>query len=459
MPTLSAQLAEWAASVELAGLPGDVVLETKLRILDMLGAMLAGCEAGLAAKARSAALDDPGDRTATIVGFGDRVTPESAALVNGVLAHVLEFDDTHVEGAVHPSSPVLASILSLAERHRLPGSRLVEAMLVGNELACRLACVAPGMLHRHGFHPTGVVGAFGGAYALARLTGMTPRQTTDAVGIVGSMSAALMASWEDGADTKSLHAGLAALAANRAVALARHGIGGSGVVFEGRFGFFRSHVQDPGYVLRFDRATEGLGTQWEVMSIASKVYPCGHYIQPFLDAAAALRREHAPAAADIEEVRCAVAEYMVPLICEPVSEKMQPNTPWHARLSLQHSIAELLVTGTLDKRGYADESLHDPRIVELRRRVTYALDPEASDRRTWAGDVTIRLRDGRTLRHRLAHMRGTPGNRLGVEDIVAKFRANADGVLSPDATQRCIELALGLERLDDAGRLVATLAP
>jgi 2-methylcitrate dehydratase PrpD len=459
MTTLSEQLAEWTEGVQAARLPSEVILETKLRILDMLGAMLAGCGDELATKARNSAIPDPGNHTATIIGFGDKVSSESAVLVNGVLAHVLEFDDTHVEGAVHPSSPVLASILSFSERYGLPGRKLLEAMLIGNEITCRLACVAPGMFHRNGFHPTGVFGAFGGAYALAHLSDMTPQQIANSVGIVGSMSAALMASWEDGADTKSLHAGLAALAANRAVALARQGISGSSVVFEGRFGFFRSHVQDPSYSFSLDRATHGLGTRWEVMSIASKVYPCGHYIQPFLDAAAALQSAYAPAVTDIVEIRCAVAEYMIPLICEPVSEKVEPNTSWHGRLSLQHSIAELLVTGRLDKRGYARKSLDDPHIVNLRRRVTFEPDPDASDRRSWAGDVTIRLKDGRSLRHRLAHMRGTPGNRLGVEDIVAKFRSNAEGVITHDNAERCIEFALALERLEDVSRLVATLAP
>jgi 2-methylcitrate dehydratase PrpD len=456
---LSARLAEWSATVDLARLPSEVVSETKLRILDILGAMLGGTETELAAKARRAAAEEPGGG-ATLVGFGDKAAPETAALVNGILAHVLEFDDTHVEGAVHPSSPVLAAVLPVAEQRRVPGHRLVEAVLIGNELACRLACVAPGMLHRHGFHPTGVIGIFGGAYALGHLLSLAPRQTADAVGIAGSMSAALMASWEDGADTKSLHAGIAAAAANRAVALARHGIGGPGIVFEGRFGFFRSHVQDPDYELRFDEAARDLGVRWEAMNIASKVYPCGHYIQPFLDAAAALRREHAlDDAADIAEVRCAVAEYMVPLICEPVAEKTRPNTPWHARLSLQHSVAELLVTGRLDKRSYAVESLRDPRIRDLAGRVSYGVDPTAADRRKWSGDVAVRLRDGRELRHRFEHMRGTPGNRLRTEDIVEKFQANASGVLPPAAADRCVTTALALERLEDTSELIASVAP
>ncbi len=458
MPGLSAELAQWAAGVESTRLPAEVVAETKLRILDILGAMLGGTETELAGKVRRAAAAEAGN-AATLVGFPDRASPATAALVDGTLAHVLEFDDSHVETGVHPTSPVLAAVLPVAEQLRLSGRRLIEAVLVGNELACRLACVAPGMFHRHGFHPTGVFGLFGAVYALGRLLSLPPRQIADAAGIGGSMSAALMAAWEDGSETKSLHAGLAAAAAHRAAALAQLGISGPEAVFEGRFGFFRSHVQDPGFALRFDAATRGLGERWEAMSIASKVYPCGHYIQPFADAAAALRREHALAAEDIAEVHCAVADYMVPLVCEPLAEKTRPNTPWHARFSLQHSLAELLVTGRLDKTSYAAESLQDARIRDLTRRILHRVDPTATDRRKWSGDVAVRTRDGRELHHRLEHMRGTPANPLRPDDIVAKFHANAEGVLTRAAADHCVSMVLALDRLEDATDLATILTP
>src|SRR4051794_26852516 len=295
--------------------PPDVVHATKLRILDILGAMLAGSETTLSGRMRRAAAESLDD-VASLIGTRERSGLAMAALVNGTSAHVLEFDDSHIETGVHPTSPVLAAALSQAEVLRLPGSRLIEAVLLGNEIACRLACVAPGMFHRHGFHPTGVFGIFGAVAALAHLQGTTARTLGDAFGLAGSMSAALMAAWEDGSESKSLHAGLAASDACQAVTLARHGISGPGVVFEGRFGFFRAHVQDPEYPLRFAAATAGLGQRWEVLNIAAKVYPNGHYIQPFTDAVATLRKQHGLTADQVTEVECAVADYMVPLVCE-----------------------------------------------------------------------------------------------------------------------------------------------
>jgi 2-methylcitrate dehydratase PrpD len=383
----------------------------------------------------------------------------TAALVNGTLAHVLEFDDSHVETGVHPTSPVLAAALPLAALRRVPGRSLIEAVLIGNEVACRLACVAPGMFHRHGFHPTGVFGIFGAVLALARLHALEPHQAAHALGISGSMSAAGMASWEDGSETKSLHAGLAAADAHQAIALARQGVSGPEGVFEGRFGFFRSHVQAPDYALRFEAATQDLGTRWEALRVASKVFPCGHYIQPFVDAAVALRQQHGLEAEQIASVHCAVADYMMPLVCEPVAEKLRPNTPWHARFSLQHSLAEMLVTGRLDKSSYTAVALTDPHIIVLTDQVTCGVDPLATDRQVWSGDVTIRTTDGRTLHHRLQHMRGTPANPLSVEDIVGKFTANAAGVIPDTAAKRCVATVLALDRLEDVSELVTLLTP
>lgn len=458
MASIRDDLAAWATGVRLGVVPPEVVLATKLRILDILGAMLAGSETALAGKMRRVAAEAGGD-AASLVGSRDRAGLAMAALVNGTFAHVLEFDDSHVETGVHPTSPVLAAALPQAELLRLPGGQLIEAVLLGNEIACRLACVAPGMFHRHGFHPTGVFGIFGAVAALARLQGQAPRVLADALGLAGSMSAALMAAWEDGSESKSLHAGLAASDAVQAVALARHGVSGPGIVFEGRFGFFRAHVQDPGHGLHFAAATEALGRRWEVLNIAAKVFPNGHYIQPFTDSAATLRRRHGIAADTVAEVECAVADYMVPLICEPTAEKTQPRTPWHARFSLQHSMAELLVTGRLDKTSYTEASLRDPKITALRARVRHRVDEKASDRRKWSGDVTIRTTDGRTLHHRLEDMRGTPANPLGVEDIVAKFCANAAGVIAPVAIDGCVEAVLALEQVPDVAALVALLRP
>ena len=193
-----------------------------------------------------------------------------AALVNGTSALVLEFDNSHLESALHSSSPVIAAALPVAHVHRCHGSKFIAAVAIGNEMTCRLGLVAPGKFHQNGFHPTGIFGTFGAIYAAARCLRLDPSKTADAIGIGGSLSSALMASWEDGTAAKSLHAGFSALAAVNASFCAKNGISGPRGVFDGRFGFFKAHVQDEGYPFAFDRVIDGLGDDWEALKIAPK---------------------------------------------------------------------------------------------------------------------------------------------------------------------------------------------
>ena len=103
----------------------------------------------------------------------------------------------------------MAAALPIACAHDLNGKALISAVAIGNELTCQLGLIAPGQFHQNGFHPTGVFGIFGAIYAVAKCLGFDVNQTTNAVGIGGSLSSALMASWEDGSAAKSLHAGFA----------------------------------------------------------------------------------------------------------------------------------------------------------------------------------------------------------------------------------------------------------
>ena len=328
------------------------------------------------------------------------------------------------------------------------GRDLILAVLAGNELSSRLGLVSSARLYSLGIHPTGVFGVFGAAYALARAQALPAATLAGAIGICGSMSAALMASWEDGTDAKSLHVGLAAADAVRAIALARQGVSGPAGVFDGRFNWYRAHVQDP--AARFDcsRLVEGLGARWEALNIASKAYPSAFPIHPYIEAALLLQRRHALAIADIERIECYITAARVATLCEPLAEKLRPLSAWHARVSLQHSVAEALVTGRSDKNAYAPEHLANPVINALAARVHYVVDEkEAADKTRSGGRVVMQLRDGRVLDHTVEHMRGTRRNPLSREDFAAKFRSNCAGVLDAGAAAQLLD---GLFELDSA---------
>ena len=455
--TLNESLARWVATLRFTDLPSELVASTRLRILDVLGCMLAGvASAEVVAAHRSAQALFPGSDTHT-VGFPGPSSVIAAASVCGAAALVLEFDDSHLESAIHVTSPVLAAALPMAMAGRLDGRALIAATAVGTELACRLGVVAPGGFHRNGFHPTALFGAFGACYAAAHCQRATVEQVVAAAGICASLSAGSMASWEDGSAAKSLHAGFSACAGIQAVSLARSGVTGPLEVFDGRFGFFRAHVQDPATRLDFARVTAGLGTHWEALAVAPKVYPCGHYIQPLVDAALALMSAHGIRPDDIARIVCTLPDYLIPLVGEPVHEKRRPKTPFHGRFSLQHTMAEVLADGGLFKNSFARKNLRDPRYNGLADKVEVRALPGETSRAVLCGTVEVKLGSGARFAHTVENMRGTPANPMTVSELVRKFQANTADMLTRDRAEAVANQILTLDACDDVWPIFAEL--
>lgn len=451
---LSEKVAQWVSDYSEARLPSEVVASTKLRILDIVGCIIG-------ARAHRDTVSSKGVATSTYRGtetrsipFEDSTSIIGAGLINGTAALVLEFDDSHLESGLHSSSPVMAAAFPLAQVGALSGRELIAAIAIGNELTCRLGLVAPGKFHPNGFHPTGIFGTFGGIYAASRCLKLTAAQTADATGIGGSLSSALMASWEDGSAAKSLHAGFSACAAIQATSCAKHGVSGPRGVFDGRLGFFKAHVQDRNVEFAFARVTDNLGEMWECLKIAPKAYPCGHYNQPLIDAALRLRNQHGIALDEITVIRCLMPDYVMPLVAEPVAEKRRPKTSFHGRFSLQHSMAEAMIQGTLDKSSFQECNLTDPRFNNLADKVHSVVDPNAKDRALLGGTVEIELIDGRKLSHTIEHMRGMPQNPMSQGDLIRKFNTNVSGIIPDTNAERVVDMILSLEHLADVRLLV-----
>ncbi len=458
MAGLSSELAEWAIGFSLDAAPAAVVHNTKLRLLDVLGVMIASSDHQSVRAAHAATTDaDAGGRGAHALMDARQTSPASAAFINGVAAAVLEFDDTHVASNIHATCVIAAAALPVAQAGHVSGRALLEAMLVGSEIVCRLGLVTPVRMHEVGFHPTSVYGVFAAAYAVARLRGLSRQQMVDAVGTAASLSSGSIASFEDGTSTKTLHVGFAAAAALRAVALARQGISGPGKVFEGRFGWYRSHVQ-AAESFDFASLTEGLGTRWEVLNIAPKLYPCAYTLMPFIAATLALRAQYGIDPAQVREIRCEIMPRSFRTVCEPVEDKRRPRSSWHGRISLQHTVAEALVRGRFDKTAYAEASLRDPDINALADKVIHLPDPIAgADTSRSRAVVSILLADGRVVSHTVEDMLGTSRNPAGEEVYIEKFRANVDGVIEPDLADELIERLLDLDGVGDVETVLSRL--
>ncbi|MGH7354427.1 MAG: MmgE/PrpD family protein [Candidatus Rokuibacteriota bacterium] len=447
--TLARRLAEFTAELAFEAIPPEVVASATLRCLDVIGIALASSRREMA-PALMGALAGWGARgDCTVIGARETTPPPLAILVNGALAHGLDFDDTHAASITHASAVVWPTVLALAEAGGLDGRSAITAAVAGYEAITRIGMAAPGRFHARGFHATAVCGAFAAALAAGKCDKLDADRLTAALGIAGSFASGVLEHLEDGSWVKRVHPGWAGQSGAVAAALARGGFSGPATILEGRFGLYGTFLDtapDP-------RPFETLGREWETTRIAFKAYPCCHYNHAYLDCALELRRVHGIDPVAIEAIECVVPEGEVPIVCEPRAAKLTPRTPYDAQFSLPFSIAAAFLDGRVGLATYAPPRLADPKTLALAARVTHVIDPHSRFPATFPGRVRVRLTGGRVLETEVAEPRGGPGRPLASEVIVAKFRENAAEALDADRLAALERAALDLAALRDVREL------
>jgi 2-methylcitrate dehydratase PrpD len=404
-----------------------------------------------------------GEGQASIIGSDDRCPAASVALVNGTLAHALDYDDTHLPSVLHPSAAVVPAALAAAEASGASGKDLLTAAAAGDELAVRVGMtgydeeLGNSVFFEKGLHATSIAGTLGGALAAAMLYGLDEEGIGHAVAISASMGAGLIEANRTGGTVKPVHCGWAAHAAITAAELARHGLTGPPTVFEGRFGFLQAYLGDEADV---EALTRGLGEEWELPRVFFKPYPANHFTHAGIDAAIRLREEGLDVG-EIEEIELGAATPTLRTIAEPEEEKAKPKTGYAAKFSGPFTVATALLGGgglgvSLD--DFTDEAVKDRVKLELASRVRCVAD-EKCDRifpNQFPAVLRVWLKSGEEREARVSHNRGGPENPLSNEELETKFRTNAGQVLPVGQVEELEEVLRSFaeaEMVDDVIKL------
>jgi len=436
-------LATWVAGLRPDAIPSTVQTTLRRLLLDAGGLMVAGRRRDYVTACRDVAEASGG---CTAIGHQGGFLSPDAALISGVAVHGEDYDDTFEGTPVHVGAVIVPAVLIAAERAGRSGEDVLRGLAVGGELACRMAVVAPTAMHRAGFHPTAVIGALSATMAVATTHRLTPARTVSALGIAGSMASGIIEYLAEGTSTKRLHPGWAAQSGLRAVALASQGFTGPRTVFEGEHGFFNAFAVDE-IPRDYDRLTESLGETWLLEQLAFKAYACGTMVQPFIDAAIQLR-ETGVGPDDVAEIIAPTAEGIVHRLWEPLAEKHRPSTPYSAKFSVPYGVALGLAKGAAGLAEFTTETIDDPELLTLARKVRYRIDPHDPYPDNYVGEIRARLVNGETVTARQPHLRGGRREPLSDTDVMVKFRANtAFGGWSDDladAYERFCEEAFAL---------------
>jgi len=463
--TLAEQLARFAVANQYDTLPAEVTQSVRMRVLDILGICVASSTLDTSYSAREFVASQGGNPHALGIGMGRRVPATQAAFINGVLAHSLDYDDTHLPSVLHPSASVVPAAIAAAEEVDADGRALIAAITCGLEVCVRLGMVGydeetrNSVFFEHGQHATSICGAMGAAVAVGLLYGFDEPAITHSLGVAGSMASGIIEANRTGGTVKRMHCGWAAHAGVSAAQLVRHGVTGPPTVLEGRFGFFEAWLHGRGNVAAL---TDGLGEDWEVPRIFFKPYPANHFTHTAIDAAAALRRDGLDPN-QIESIELGVAGPIVRTLGEPIEVKRAPETGYMAQFSGPYAVvAGLLGGGGLEVslEDYSNELAQDPRRRQLMSLVSVVEDQRCSEifPHQFPSILRVRLRDGTELVQEALVNRGGPERPLSYEELATKFRDNVGQLLTAAAAEQLASRVARLNELENTRELLAPLA-
>ncbi len=381
---------------------------------------------------------------ASVLGRAERVDMASAALFNGITSHTFDFDDTHLKTIIHPAGPVASAVLALAEQRGASGRDVLDALVLGIDVACRIGNAMYPDHYDRGWHITGSTGMLGAAAGCARLLRLDEQQTAMALGIAASQPVGLREQF--GTMTKPFHPGGAARAGLTSALLACHGFTSSARALEAPRGF----VQVASDKRAWNEVTDELGERFEISFNSYKPFACGIVIHPSIDACVQLR-EQGVTPEQVESIELRVHSLVLEL-----TGKKEPKDGLQGKFSVYHGCAAGLIYGRAGEQEFSDQVVNDAQVVALRSKVQATVDDSIDEA---AADVTARLKDGRRLHVRVDHAIGSLEKPLSDAQLEAKFRSLVGPVLG-DA--RCGEITAacwGLAGLQDVRALTRLCRP
>ena len=453
MTAITRVLSEFVAGLEYESLPTEVRGRAKALAFDLVGIMLRARHDAESTQSMVAAANRLGlaGGACTVIGDSTGHTPPGAAMLNGTLAHSLDFDDTHAPASIHPSAPITPAAFAAAEMAHADGRALIAAIVAGYEVQIRLSlALDPAAHYDRGFHPTATCGAFGAAAAAGRLLGLDAEGFANAFGIVLSMSAGSMQFLVNGAWTKRSHVGHAAMCGLIAATLAREGYKGAIDALEGKWGFLHAYAPSA----EAAKVADALGRRWETLKIAVKPYPSCRYSHAAIDAIVALAREHGFGAQDVEDVQVGLPAPGWKIIGDPEAAKQSPRSVVDGQFSMAFCAAVALRTGGLAWDDYA-RHLGDAATLALCKRVHTRIDERAQADFPDQMSASVRIRTTRGEHGTYVRVpKGEPENFLTIEELRAKF----DGLTRPYLSEeRRNALAHALLSLDETQDVAAVL--
>ena len=449
------KIADFVIETGYDRIPKEAVETAKLAILDMLGAALAGTEEPAVEILTDYVKSMSAKEEATVIAGNFKTSMPLAALINGTSGHALDYDDASYSTLGHPTVALLPAVMAIGEKNRLSGKAALAAYVLGFEVMAKIAFGLGFDVYQNGWHCTSTIGVMGAAAAGARLLKLSPAEVQTALGLAGSLSGGLRQNF--GTMTKPLHAGVAAHNGVMASLLAGRGYTSDNSILESPMGYAKvfSPNSDP------IRMSQDLGAPFDIVTngLAFKPYPSCRFTHHLIDAVLHLVNMHAVDADDVLAMDCRI----FPVVTQVLIHH-RPKTALEGKFSLEYCVARALLDRNVRLDHFTDKALSDHKVQDLMSRVRYHHVNDDTNEKLGEGGamppagVKLILRDGTELSHTVKVPKGDPGNPMTADELIAKFRDCAARSLSPQKIDRCVEVLLHLELLEDISSFTDVIA-
>ena len=448
MESITRQMAQFARDLQYEDIPAEAVREAKRFLLDSAGCALAAVPNEDMQAAHRHIVGLGGTPEATVIGSGHRTNAVNAALMNALLVRALDYNDIYWEqDPSHPSDIIPAALAAGEVTHR-DGREVLAGILIAYELEMRWCLAATPGVREVGWHHATLT-QFVSPFVAARMLGLDEDQTVAAAGISGSSHFTLggvvaghLTNMKNTADPMATEAGV------RAALLAREGYSGPVEVIEGKEGLYEvlTNVE-----WSTDMLLDGLGKKFLITECGYKAFPTEALTHQPITAVLNICRAHGISAEEVAEVHVRTTTRGADILSDP--SKYKPTTKETADHSLPYCIAAAVADGNVLPSSFDEEKLRDPRIWALLPKIKVVADAEIDGLFPGVKRAIVRITttDGATHEEQVDHAKGSPENPMSDDEVVAKFRANAAAVLTPERQGQVIEATWALEEFADVG--------
>ncbi len=453
MEHMTEKIVQYLTECKYQDIPEAVVDTTKKFIMDTIGVGLAGATAPGCKEALQLFRGFGGKEEATLIGWGGKLPSPSAAFLNSLLFHALDFDDTYDPAAMHCYANTLPAALALAEaKGGITGEQFITAVAVGVDLCARLGLAIKTPLS---WIRTATCGSFAAAATAAKVLGLDREGMHNALGVVYSQTAGNAQCLIDGGLTKRMQPAFSARAGTLSALMAQMGITGAREVFEGKYGFFNLYERG-----QYDGESmmEGLGKEYFGARLSIKPYPSCRMTHASIDAALYIKEKYGVCMKDVEKAELYTSKMCKNMVGSPFRIRTNPQVD--AQFSIPYTVSVALEKGKPFIPDFNEDFVRMPKWRELSSRVLVFTDSSLDPRDLKSAAIKVYLKNGQILEHRVEVFKGNPGNPLNWDECVDKFKACAKHSLK-EFKEAQLEMLLNklinLEGLEDVREVTGLL--